>query len=144
MSETRDVQPWVRTAIFQALAGIAVWMTFGLLLEGLIGYKTPVYLQDPLRRELFRLAHAHGTLLSLLLLGVTLVCDRFELRPSSLVTIALRSGVILMPLGFLFGGLWHYESDPGIGIWLAPVAGIMVVFSLVGLTVSFATRSSAS
>jgi hypothetical protein len=140
MSENRTPQPWIRTAVFQALIGVAVWMTFGLLLEGLIGYKSPAYLQDPVRRELFRLAHAHGTLLSLLLLGVTLVCDRFELKPSSIVSIGLRGGVLLMPIGFLIGGLWHYESDPGIGIWLVPVAGVMLVFGLVSLSVAFVGR----
>jgi hypothetical protein len=41
------------------------WMSAGLLFEGLIGFRAPVYLQDPVRRELFRLAHAHGTLLSI-------------------------------------------------------------------------------
>lgn len=135
MTENRSVQSWIRPAIFQALAGVAVWMTFGMLLEGLIGFKTPLYLQDPLRRELFRLAHAHGTLLSLLLLGVALTCDRFELESSRVVTIILRIGVVLMPLGFLLGGVWHYESDPGVGIWLVPVAAVMVVFGIVSVAV---------
>ncbi|HKR13472.1 MAG TPA: hypothetical protein VJT15_15515 [Pyrinomonadaceae bacterium] len=140
MSENRAAQSWIRPAVFQALVGIAVWMTFGLLLEGLIGYKTPAYLQDPVRRELFRLAHAHGTLLSLLLLGVALVCDRFEVKLSDLVTMILRGGVVLMPIGFLLGGLWHYESDPGIGIWLVPAAAVMVVFGVVSVSIAFFAR----
>lgn len=139
-SENRAAQSWIRPAIFQALVGIAVWMTFGLLLEGLIGYKTPAYLQDSVRRELFRLAHAHGTLLSLLLLGAALVCDRFEVKISDLVTMVLRGGVVLMPLGFLLGGLWHYESDPGIGIWLVPAAAVMVVFGVVSVCIAFVAR----
>lgn len=115
-------------------------MTFGLLLEGLIGYKTPAYLHDTLRRELFRLAHAHGTLLSLLLLCLALVCDRFDLRLANIVTIVLRVGIVLMPVGFLLGGVWHYESDPGIGIWLVPAAAVMVVFGVVSLAIAFVAK----
>jgi hypothetical protein len=140
MSDSYTTQPWIRPAVFQALVGIAVWMTFGLLLEGLIGYKTPAYLHDSVRRELFRLAHAHGTLLSLLLLGLALVCDRFEVKPANIVPMVLRLGVILMPLGFLLGGVWHYESDPGVGIWLVPVAAVMVVFGVVSVAIAFVGR----
>jgi hypothetical protein len=136
MSENRTVKAWVKPAIFQALIGIAIWMTFGLLLEGFIGYKTPMYLQDSLRRELFRLAHAHGTLLSGLLLGVTLAADRLELDPSKLVLWALRIGVVTLPLGFLFGGVWHFESDPGMGVWLVPASAVLVIFGLVGVAMS--------
>jgi hypothetical protein len=140
MAENRTTQLWIRSAVFQALVGVAVWMTFGLLLEGLIGFKTPAYLHDSVRRELFRLAHAHGTLLSLLLLGAALVCDRFEVKPARIVTAVLRSGVILMPIGFLLGGVWHYESDPGVGIWLVPIAAVMVVFGLVSVAIGFVAR----
>src|ERR1044072_7872601 len=103
MSENRKAEAWIRPAIFPAPVGVAVWMPFGLLLEGLTGYKTPAYLHDSLRRELFRLAHAHGTLLSLLLLALVLVCDRFEIRLAKIVTVILRGGVVLMPIGFLVG-----------------------------------------
>lgn len=137
MSDNRTTQPWIRTTIFQALVGVAVWMTFGLLLEGLIGYKTPAYLQDSIRRELFRLAHAHGTLLSLLLLGLALVCDRFEIKSATIGTMALRVGVVLMPVGFLLGGARHYESDPGVGIWLVPIAAVMVLFGVVSVAIGF-------
>lgn len=137
MSENRTAESWIRSAVFQALVGVAVWMTFGLLLEGLIGYKTPAYLNDSVRRELFRLAHAHGTLLSLLLLGLALVCDRFEVKPANVVPMVLRGGVVLLPIGFLLGGAWHYESDPGVGIWLVPIAAVMVVFGVVSLAIAF-------
>jgi hypothetical protein len=141
MTENQAIQPWVRSALFQSLIGIAVWMTFGLLLEGLIGYKTPIYLQDTLRRELFRLAHAHGTLLSLLLLAVTLAADRFGLGPSKLVGWSLRIGVVVLPLGFLLGGMWHFESDPGLGIWLVPVSAVLVIFGVVSVAISSLKKS---
>ena len=40
--------------MFQGWASIAVWMAFGLLLEGLLGFKIPPYLDDLQRRELSR------------------------------------------------------------------------------------------
>jgi hypothetical protein len=46
----------------------------------------------------------------------------------------------LMPIGFLLGGVWHYESDPGVGIWLVPVAAVMVVFGVVSLAIALAGR----
>jgi hypothetical protein len=131
---------WIKPVILQALVGIAVWMTLGVLLEGLIGFKTPAYLQDSVRRELFRLAHAHGTLLSLLLLGIGLLCDRFELELNPAILWALRLGVITLPLGFLLGGVWHFESDPGLGIWLVPVSAVVVVFAIVGVALEMRKR----
>ena len=131
---------WIKPVIFQALVGVALWMTLGVLLEGLIGFKTPAYLQDSVRRELFRLAHAHGTLLSLLLLGIGLLCDRFELEINLAIVWALRVGVMTLPLGFLLGGVWHFESDPGLGIWLVPVSAVVLVFGLVGVALEMRKR----
>ena len=136
MSDKSDAQPWVRSAVFQGFVGIAVWMTFGLLLEGLIGYKIPAYLQDELRRELFRLAHAHGTLLSLLLLVAALAIDRFNITVPRIAQLLLRVGVVVLPLGFLVAGVWHYESDPGIAIWLVPFAAVLIIFGLVAIALS--------
>ena len=120
----------------QAWFGLAFWMAFGLLVEGLIGFRSPAYLQDPVRREVFRLAHAHGTLLSILLLVANLYIRKGLAGPPSLGVLLLRIGVIAMPVGFLLGGIWHYESDPGIEIFLAPIGGILVVFGVVALALS--------
>jgi hypothetical protein len=136
MTDERD-HSWVRATAFQAFVGIAVWLTFGLVLEGFLGYKTPAYLQDNVRRELFRLAHAHGTLLSLLLLVSTLACDRFNLEVARSGQLSLRIGVTVLPLGFLIAGVWHYESDPGLAIWLVPVSAVLVLFGLVAIALSF-------
>src|SRR5215208_1041709 len=92
----------VRTILFQGWLGIAFWMTFGLLLEGLLGYKIPAYLNDAQRRELFQLAHAHGTLLNVVLLIAAFCAKCFALEIPRLAQLALRFGSLLMPLGFLF------------------------------------------
>lgn len=113
-------------------------MTFGLLLEGLLGYKTPAYLLDDTRRELFRLAHAHGTVLGLILLAAALSGQLFKVAPPRAAWISLRLGAVLMPVGFLLAGLWHYESDPGLGIWLVPPAALLLIFGVVAF--AFAAR----
>ena len=120
----------------QAWFGLAFWMAFGLLVEGLIGFRSPAYLQDPVRREVFRLAHAHGTLLSILLLLANLYIQRGLASPPELGVLLLRIGVFVMPIGFLLGGIWHFESEPGIGIFLAPIGGVLVVFGVVTLALS--------
>jgi hypothetical protein len=121
--------------MFQAWLGIAVWMSFGLLLESLIGYRVPLYLNDDLRRELFRLAHTHGASLNMVLL-LAAICIERGLAAGNIAIWALRLGVIIMPLGFLLGGIWHTESDPGIGIFLSPLGGVLVIFGVIHLAVS--------
>lgn len=120
----------------QGFITLAFWMMFGLFLEGLLGYKIPAYLNDNVRRELFRLAHTHGALLSVLLI-IAAICMKLELiKPNEFSKKALRIGTICLPLGFLFGGIWHYESDPGIGILLVPVGAILIIFSIVNTAFS--------
>lgn len=132
---------WFHGALAQGWTSVAVWMTFGLLLEGLLGYKTPAYLLDDTRRELFRLAHAHGTLLSLILLAAALSGQLFKLAPPRVAWISLRLGVALMPIGFLLAGIWHYESDPGLGIWLVPPAALLLIFGVVAFALAARGRN---
>lgn len=120
----------------QAWLGIGLWMLFGLLVEGLIGFRAPAYMTDEVRRELFRLAHAHGTLLNLMILAAYLFLQNSSIVVPNAAIISMRAGVVLMPLGFLLGGIWHYGSDPGLGIFLAPVGGIMVIFGVISIGIS--------
>jgi hypothetical protein len=131
---------WARQAMFQAWLSIAIWMGFGLLLEGFLGYKVPIYLQDQQRRELFRLAHTHGTFLGLVLLAAAVVIQRLNISPPRAARVAIRLGTGLMPLGFLVAGVWHSEGDPGMAIWLVPPAALLVIFGVVAL--ALASRAS--
>jgi len=124
-----------RSLMIQGWAGIAFWMAFGLLLEGLLGYKSPSYLFDQQRRELFRLAHSHGVLLNLLLIVLAL-CGR-HFAPPRIATRSLRAGAVLMPVGFLLAGIWHPEGDPGLGIWLVPPGALMLIFGTVLTAISW-------
>ncbi|MEP6847452.1 MAG: hypothetical protein ABI999_01260 [Acidobacteriota bacterium] len=120
----------------QGWIGVAFWISFGLLIEGLIGFRSPSYLSDPVRRELFRLAHTHGTVLSILLLIALIYLAKNFITPPTAAIWSLRIGTVLMPAGFLLGGIWHYESDPGVMIFLAPLGGLMVIFGVIAIAVS--------
>lgn len=120
----------------QAWFGLAFWMSLGLLLEGLIAFRSPAYLQDPIRREMFRLAHAHGTLFSVLLIITQLWLSHAKQSVPAMAELPLRVGTVLMPVGFALGGIWHSATDPGIGVFLAPVGGVLVIFAAVSIGLS--------
>ena len=122
--------------LFQGWVSLAFWMVAGLLLESLMAYKTPAYLQDAVRRELFRLGHAHGTTLNLVLIVAALSGERFKVQPARAAQLALRLGACLMPLGFLLAGIWHYESDPGLGIWLVPAGALLLIFGVISFALA--------
>src|SRR3982751_99726 len=109
----------------QGWISLAAWITFGLLIEGLIGFRSPALLDDSVRRDMFRLAHAHGTLLNLVLIAAA-ICARLELiRLGRLTSLGLRTAIILLPVGFLLGGVWHFKDDPGVGILLVPIGAVL-------------------
>lgn len=111
---------------------LAVALPFGVTLEALHGWKVQAYLGSEMRREMWRLAHAHGTLLGILCLVYTVVADKF------LPEKALRSGArlvswgaVLMPLGFFLGGILNSEGDPSLGVVLVPVGALLLIIALV-------------
>ncbi len=125
-----------RALLLQGWVSLAVWMTFGLLLEGLLGYKIPEYLNDLQRRELFRLAHTHGVGLSIVLIVAAISLKTFDIAIPRATTLALRIGAILMPLGFLLAGIRHTESDPGLAIWLVPPAALLNIFGAISIALT--------
>jgi len=135
MADGEKKQEVVTWMLRQGWIGVACWMTAGLLLEGLLGYKAPGYLNDPQRRELFRLAHTHGTLLSAVLILAALTCGRFGATPR-LAQGCLQIGSVMMPVGFLLAGIWHPEGDPGLAIWMVPPGALLVIFGAVAVALS--------
>ncbi|HJQ22713.1 MAG TPA: hypothetical protein VKA60_02280 [Blastocatellia bacterium] len=127
----------------QGWVSIAIWMSIGLLLEGLLGYKIPAYLSDPQRRELFRLGHTHGTLLGILLVVAALVVERGAVVPRA-AHLALRIGAVLMPVGFFVAGIWHAEGDPGLAIWLVPAGALLVIYAAVAFTLAHFKKPTAN
>lgn len=132
--------------------------TLGLVLEGLHGFKVPAYLNvsNESRRLLWTLAHAHGTLLSLLnvVFGVSLrTLPELRARNQSLASACLIGATILLPGGFFLGGVVFYSGDPGLGALLIPVGATLLLVAIfliarstaaVGLAESKKTQRRAS
>jgi hypothetical protein len=111
---------------------LAIFLPLGLTLEALHAFKVQGYLRSELRRELWTLAHAHGTLLGMLCLVMAGVaarcCPAAAVRGRMLRD--LRAGAVLMPLGFFAGGVLNYEGDPSYGILLVPAGAVLLVLAL--------------
>jgi hypothetical protein len=109
------------------------FLTLGLLLEAFHGFKVGVYLDagNEARRLSLRLAHAHGALLGLVhvAFGLTLA-SRFapDARSAARASPCLSSALVLLPGGFLLGGLFVRGGDPGPLVMLAPL-GALLLFS---------------
>src|SRR5688500_8561149 len=83
--------------IRQGWISLALWIAFGILIEGFSAFRSPAYLDDAVRREMFRLAHAHGTLLNIVLL-VAAICARLDLiRLGRMTSAGLCSAAVLLP-----------------------------------------------
>ena len=107
----------------------------GLMLEALHGFKIPWYLDVgyETRRMMLRLAHVHGTLLGviniLFALSLSALGDAEEKRVVSASKL-LRLGSVLLPGGFLLGGIHIYDGDPGLGIVFAPIGALAFIAAL--------------
>jgi hypothetical protein len=109
-----------------------VALLFGVVLEGLHGFKAVTLLMDPVRRELWQLAHFHGALLGVVNLVYVHWADSDALAPTRRrpASRSLMLGSALLPLGFFLGGISHHESDPGIGILVAPPGAVAILFAV--------------
>ena len=48
-------------------------------------------------------------------------------RSRGIASACLRGATLLMPAGFFLGGVRVYSGDPGIGIILVPVGGLLLL-----------------
>lgn len=126
--------------IRQGWISLALWIAFGILLEGFSAFRSPAYLDDAVRREMFRLAHAHGTLLNLVLLGAAICAHLNLIRLGPMTSLGLRAAVLLLPAGFLFGGLWHFKDEPGPGILLVPLGAVLLLATAVYISLTLPRR----
>jgi hypothetical protein len=114
---------------------LLIFLTAGLVLEALHGFKVEAYLRvsNETRRLMWTLSHAHGTLLGLvnIAFAATLRAVPAWAEPKKrFASAALVAATILMPAGFFLGGLFIYAGDPGLGILLVPVGGILLFVSV--------------
>ena len=114
------------------LWALAIFACLGLLLEVFHALKVGFYLDvtSETRRLLWRLAHAHGVLLGLLNVCYALAARAFPRLQDRLTERALLAAVLLMPLGFLLGGVFAQHGDPGASVALAAAGGVALVTGL--------------
>jgi len=130
--------------------GLLIFLALGILLETLHGLKLDVYLdvRNSTRRLMWTLAHAHGTLFSLIHLAfafsLTVLGDKHgKLLPAAsfrTISRCLTGTIVFLPLGFLLGGIWIFDGDPGPGIFLVPIGAILLLIGVVRMVIMLAKR----
>ena len=124
---------------------LLVFLTLGVGLEGLHGFKVGWYLDvsNEARRLTWTLCHAHGTLLALIHLAFAYTIGgrrAGESRRRRVASRCLLGASVLLPGGFFLGGIVIYDGDPGLGILLVPIGGALL-FAAVGATAWDLSRS---
>lgn len=110
-------------------AALALFAVLGTALELLHAVKSPVYVDAgrETTRLLLRLAHAHGTLLSLVNIAYALTLRARSGAAHSLASTGLLASLVLVPGGFFVGAAWARGGDPGLGVVLVPAGALALV-----------------
>jgi hypothetical protein len=110
--------------------GLALVVALGVGLEALHALKVGGYLdpESETRRLLWRLGHAHAGLLALVHLGFAATV-RFLGRAPRLASGSLRLGSVLLPAGFLLGGVGVEGGDPSAAILLVPLGAAALLLA---------------
>ena len=130
---------YVRLHLAVGWASLLVFLTLGIVLESMHAFRVQWYLaadEAEWRRLMWTLAHAHGVLIALVHIAFAAsvnLLPAWQGKTRLFASRSLISAGILMPCGFFLGGLFVYENDPGIGVWLVP-AGSLLLFLAVLLT----------
>ena len=98
----------------------------GLSLLAHIMRDIPGYLDNPVRRGLWRAGHAHAGVLVLFALVALLYIDLSSLSEGarSLTRILIAAAPILMPLGFFLSVVRPSDTKPNKLIWLTVAGGV--------------------
>ncbi len=112
---------------------LLVFVLLGSLLEFFHGWKIGWYLDvsNSTRRLMWTLAHAHGTLLSLVNIAFAWTTSTLVAAPNQLASRCLLGSTLLIPGGFFLGGTTIYAGDPGLGILLLPIGAFLLVVAIV-------------
>lgn len=128
---------------------LLVFVTLGTTLEALHAFKSGAYLGvgNETRRLMWTLAHAHGIGLSLVHIGFGATLRALFHAFSERLALAgrlLTWGTVLLPGGFMLGGVVTYGGDPGVGVFLVPVGALLIWISvlLVALAITDAPSRS--
>ena len=134
--ESRSGRPLhLRHAIF-GWGLILLSTCVGITLEALHGFKMSWYLDvgNEMRRLMLTLGHGHGTLLGVLNLvfgmGLNALPD-WSAQGREFASRCLLIASVLIPGGFIMGGIHIYDGDPGLGVMLVPVGALAFITMLV-------------
>ena len=47
---------------------------------------------------------------------------------------------ILLPAGFLLGGIVIHDADPGLGVWLVPVGALLLFYGVARVALDLSKR----
>ena len=127
---TDDTEQLARRHLRFGWYALACFSAVGIVLELLHAYKQGFYLDvgSETRRLMWRLGHAHGTLLALV--NIAFGCSAPRLAPGSSrrrASACLVVAAVLMPLGFLLGGAFATAADPSVLVALVPVGAVLLV-----------------
>jgi len=126
---------------------LLIFVALGLVLESMHGFKVAWYVnsgEPETTRLMMRLAHAHGTFLSLVHLAFAWTVSQatgFQGRSRSVASRSIQAAGILVPAGFLLAGLPGFVKtgglrlgvlggDPGLGIVLVPIGALLLILAL--------------
>jgi hypothetical protein len=114
---------------------LLLYLTLGIVLEALHGFKIGWYLNvsSEMRRLLFTLAHAHGTLLALVNMAFSFAVAQlpgWDGTRRKVASSALKAATVLLPGGFFLGGVVIYHGDPGFGILLVPLGALFLLVAV--------------
>lgn len=146
--QSRDLKSLCARHLQFAWWSLLCFVILGITLEALHAFKIVWYLgpTSETRRLMWTLAHAHGALLSLV--HAAFAFTYFALptpvtRRLRLVSALLMAASVLLPGGFFLGGLFMFEGDPGLGVWVVPFGAICLLLS-VFLTATDVARGNRS
>ncbi|MEU8246533.1 hypothetical protein [Nonomuraea sp. NPDC048916] len=97
----------------------------GVSLLSFLMRNTPGYLDNPVRRGLWRAGHAHAGVLVLFSLVAMLYVDQADLSDGlkDMVRLLIVAAPILMPLGFFLSVVRPSDTKPNKLIWLTALGG---------------------
>ncbi len=126
---------------------LVLFLLLGIALEAMHALKLGWYLDlaNETRRLLLRLAHAHGVLLGVVNVCFALSIPHLGLRDGRLgawISRCILLGSLLLPAGFLLGGVVVYGGDPNPGVILAPIGALLLAAGGLGIVRSLFVGAS--
>ncbi|MEC7881490.1 MAG: hypothetical protein VYB35_01165 [Verrucomicrobiota bacterium] len=124
-----------------------VFVCLGILLEAFLAFRTGWYMNsgdNETHRLMLRLGHAHGTFLSLVNIVFATTLARMNLPESTrrLSSRCITAATLLIPGGFILGGVFNHGPEPGLGIILLPIGALLLLLALFNLAKGLNSKHS--